>query len=239
MRYWEIDSLRGLAIIMMIAYHIFYDLRFFGNFQVNPNSGFLLILGRSSALIFIFLVGVCLAISYSRVRNKPKKEIIKKYFARGLKIFSCGLAITLITWLFLRNGFIIFGVLHFIGLSIILVYPFLGFKKLNLFLGIIFFAIGLFLYNQTFDFSWLLWLGFKPVALYTFDYFPVFPWFGIILLGLFFGSIYYSNDKQKIKVPDFSGMLLVRIFSFLGRNSLLIYLIHQPILIGIIYLFIL
>lgn len=239
MRYWEIDSLRGIAIVMMIAYHIFYDLRFFGNSPFNPNSGILLVLGRLSALLFIFLVGVCLAISYSRVENKPEKEIIKKYLARGLKIFSCGLAITLITWLFLRDGFIIFGVLHFIGLSIILAYPFLKFKRLNLFLGIIVFAVGLLLYNQTFNFPWLLWLGFQPADLYTFDYFPVFPWFGIVLIGLFFGGTFYSKNRRKIKLPDFSGLFLARIFSFLGRNSLLIYLIHQPVLIGLLYLLVL
>ncbi|NIM47121.1 MAG: DUF1624 domain-containing protein, partial [Candidatus Aenigmarchaeota archaeon] len=86
----------------------------------------------------------------------------KKYFSRGLKIFGYGILITIITFITFPEAFIIFGILHLIGVSVILGQFFLNFKKLNLFLGLIIIVLGLYLRNFSFDFSWLLWLGFTP-----------------------------------------------------------------------------
>jgi uncharacterized membrane protein len=135
----------------------------------------------------------------------------------------------------LRNGFIIFGVLHFIGISIILAYPFIRFRILNLLVGVIVVIIGLYLQNFVFDFNWLFWLGFKPMYFYTFDYFPILPWFGVVLIGLFFGKMLYPNYKRRFKIKDLSGFKISKLFCFLGRHSLLIYLIHQPILVGLLH----
>ncbi len=96
-----------------------------------------------------FLMGVSLTLSNSRAQITGKYReggLFKKYLKRGLKIFSLGLLITLATWIFIPQEFIIFGVLHFIGISIILSYPFLKSKYLNLFLGIGLIIIG--------DLSW-------------------------------------------------------------------------------------
>jgi uncharacterized membrane protein len=236
-RFWEIDSLRGLAIIMMITYHFIFDLTFFGIYSFDVNSGFLWFFARVTAFTFIFLMGVSLTLSSSRAKITGKRILFKKYLKRGLKIFSLGLLITLATWIFIPQGFIIFGVLHFIGLSIILAYPFLKHKYLNLFLGISFIIMGIYLGNFTFDFSWLVWLGFIPNTLQTVDYFPILPWFGVVLIGLFFGRILYKNYNRQFKIPDLSKKYFIKTFSYLGRNSLIIYLIHQPILIIILYLF--
>ena len=112
MRYWEIDFLRGVAIIMMIVFHAIFDFTFFSSYEIDLQSGFWWLFARITASIFIFLVGISLTLSYSR-----KKEF-SKYLYRGTKIFSWGLVITLVTWIFLSQGFIAFGILHFIGLSI-------------------------------------------------------------------------------------------------------------------------
>jgi uncharacterized membrane protein len=236
-RFWEIDSLRGIAIVMMVIFHLFFDLDYFGELNLNFGSGFWWWFGRLIASTFIFLVGVSLTLSFSRAKRKKVKHLFRKYFVRGVQIFGWGLIITLLTWFFFRQGFIFFGILHFIGLSIILSYPFLNFKYLNLILGSIFIGIGLYLQKFVFDFSWLIWVGLKPASFYTLDYFPIFPWFGLVLIGLFFGKLLYPKGKRGFKLPETKDAV-TKALGFLGRNSLLIYLIHQPILIIILKLFV-
>jgi len=237
MRYWEIDFLRGIAIMMMIIFHAVFDMNYFSSYRIDIQSGFWWFFARITASIFIFLVGVSLTLSYSRA-IKERKDLLMKYLYRGLKIFSWGLIITLITWVFFREGFIIFGILHFIGIAIILAYPFIRHRFLNPFFGILFISLGIYLTGLIFDFPWLIWLGFMPQNFYTFDYFPILPWFGLVLLGLFFGNLFYPEGRRRINIKEISNPL-TKLFCFLGRHSLLIYLIHQPVLIALLYIFIL
>ncbi len=237
-RFWEIDFLRGLAIIMMAVFHLLYDLTYFGGYNLHLHSGFWLYFARATATIFIFLVGVSLTLSFSRsdkIQNLRKKLYLK-YLKRGLRIFSWGLIITLMTWIFLREGFVLFGILHLIGISIVLAYPFLKLRYWNLLLGIAFIALGIHLKNFTFGFPWLVWLGFVPDHFYTVDYFPIFPWFGVVLIGIFFGNLLYPDYTRKFNLYDLSNFNFIGLFCFLGKHSLIIYLIHQPILIILLYL---
>ncbi len=238
MRYWEIDFLRGVAIIMMIVFHVIFDMYYFANYEINLQSGFWWLFARITASIFIFLVGISLTVSYSRAIRNKQKNLLLKYLYRGTKIFSWGLIITLITWIFLRQGFIVFGVLHFIGLAIILAYFFLRFRLLNLFLGIGLILTGIYLRGFVFDYPYFLWLGLIPQGFYTLDYFPLLPWFGLVLLGLFFGKLLYPEGKRSFRIRETRNPI-ARSFCFLGRHSLLIYLVHQPVLIAMLYLFVL
>lgn len=236
-RFWEIDFLRGLAIIMMIVFHLLCDLNYFGGYGFTLHTGFWLYFARSAATIFILLVGISLTLSFSRAKKTQRvRKLYLKYLKRGLMIFSCGLIVTLVTWIFLKQGFVMFGILHFIGLSIILAYPFLKHSSWNLLIGTIFILIGIYLNNFTFDFTWLMWIGLRPVHLYAIDYFPIFPWFGVVLIGLSFGDLLYPNYTRTFKLYDLSEFSFIRLFCFLGRHSLLIYLIHQPILIAVLCL---
>ncbi|MHC1596023.1 MAG: heparan-alpha-glucosaminide N-acetyltransferase domain-containing protein [Candidatus Syntropharchaeales archaeon] len=97
--------------------------------------------------------------------------------------------------------------------------------------------IGVYLKNLTFGFSWLLWLGFRPENFYTLDYFPVFPWFGMVLIGLFLGNVLYPNYTRMYDLWNNSHSSLVKLFCAIGRRSLLIYLAHQPILIALLQIF--
>ncbi len=237
-RYWEIDLLRGIAIIMMIIYHIFYDINFLNvynfDFQFFSFKLFLYPIGT----IFLLLVGISLTLSYNKSKKDlTKNSLIKKFVFRGLKIFFLGLIITIVTFLCLGQGFVIFGVLHCIGISIILSIIFLRFRFLNLFLGIIFVIFGIVLSSMTFDFNFLLFLGFRPIDLYTVDYFPILPWFGVVLFGIGLGNIFYKDYKRNFNLPDLSKLIIVKFLDFLGRNSLIIYFLHQPILIFLIQLF--
>jgi len=218
-RFWEIDSLRGIAIIMMIVFHFLFDLNFFGIFQINVFEGFWEIFGKITFTIFLVLVGISLNISSS------------SNIKRGLKIFSWGMLITLVTYLVIPYAYVRFGILHLIGISVIISYPFLRFKYANLAIGAIIIAIGLYLQTLTFNFSFLIWLGFKPTEYFAVDHFPILPYFGIILIGLFLGKILYPNSERKFKIPNVS----IPFLEFLGKHSLVIYLVHQPLLIILLY----
>lgn len=232
-RFWEIDFFRGVAIVMMILFHSLYDLDYLGFYAINLHFGFWWFFARVTASIFILLVGICLTISYSRAKvSKSLGEMRIKYLARGLKVFSWGMMITLVTWLYLRDGFIVFGILHFIGLSIILAYPFLRFRYLNLLVGILLILTGTYLAGISVDFPWLSWLAFSP-AFYTIDYFPLLPWFGLVLVGMFLGNSLYSPERRFHLELNFPGKKLL---CLMGRHSLLIYLLHQPMLIGLLHL---
>ena len=236
-RFWEIDLLRGIAVIMLIFFHFLYDLNYFNIYKLSLYSGLFIVYVYLGGTLFFILVGISLTLSYSRARKKlAKKELRLKYLQRGLKIFGLGLLITFATWIWPGEGFIVFGALHCIGLSIILAYPFLQFRFQNLLLGIILISMGMILKNFTFNFYWLLWIGFTPASFYTVDYFPLLPWLGVVLIGIFVGNSIYPNYKRKFVLKDFSKYKFIHLFCFLGRHSLLIYLLHQPIIITLIYL---
>jgi len=224
---------------MVIVFHILYDLNFFGIYKMELYSGLSLIFVYLVGTLFLLLVGISLTLSYSKAKNNlTKKQLQLKYLKRGLGIFGLGLLITFATWIYLAGkGFVVFGVLHCIGISIILAYPFLRFRYQNLVLGATLISAGIILKNFTFDFNWLLWLGFTPYNFYTVDYYPLLPWFGVVLIGIFLGNSLYQNNMRKFNLKDHSQFIIVRFACFLGRHSLIIYLIHQPILVGFIHLF--
>ncbi len=233
-RFWEIDSLRGIAITLMIISNLFTVLDYFNVYNVNFSSGFFFFFSRTIAVTFLLLVGISLTLSYSKIKDWSKKKLAIKYIKRGFTIFSWGLAITLVSWVFIREALIRFGVLHLIGLSIILAIPFIRKKYFNLVLGAIFILVGLYIKNLVVNTSWLIWLGLSPSNVISVDYFPIFPWFGVILIGIFLGNILYENYSRQFTLPDLSKKL--QVLTFLGRNSLVIYLLHQPIIISILYL---
>ena len=129
------------------------------------------------------------------------KSLFYKYLKRGLRIFGYGLIITAVTWIVIGQGFIIFGILHFVGIAIILEYPFYKRKYTNLILGLFFIAAGIYLMNFNFNFYELLWLGFTPNNFYTLDYFPLLPWLGVVSLGIFIEWTLSvpSSDLRKIE----------------------------------------
>ena len=107
-------------------------------------------------------------------------------------------------------------------------------RGINLLLWTVFFIAGYFLLTVRVDFPWLLWLGFPPYNYYPNDYFPVIPYFGVVLLGLFLGNSLYGPGGRRFILPDISHWLPVRALEWLGRHSLIIYLTHQLLLFAIL-----
>jgi len=235
-RFWELDLFRGVAIILMIVFHIVYDLYYFEVYDFDIHETVWIYLAVFVFTIFFLLVGISLTLNYSKsiINQKSEKQIFFQNVVRGLKIFCWGLLITLLTWLVIPEGFVVFGVLHFIGISIMIAHPFLRSAQLNMLLGIVIIVFGLFLRTAYFDFPWLVWLGFRPHNFNTVDYFPLLPYFGMVLIGIALGNILYKNYRRMFKFRDISKNPGIRFFNFLGRHSLVIYLLHQPILMLIL-----
>jgi uncharacterized membrane protein len=229
-RFWEVDAARGVAIIMMIVYHSTYDLDTLGGYDIQSTSGHWALFADLTAGLFLFLVGVSLAISRART-SMTGWRLFGKYLARGLRILAYGLILTVVL-LALGMGVVAFGILQLIGVSIILAYPFLGLRFTNLVLGALIFAAGQYvlaqdLYSQGF---WLLPFGVVPEGVVMPDYRPLLPWFGVVLIGLFFGNMVYGDGRSPAALAD-KAPAPARPLLPLGRNSLFVYLIHQPIII--------
>lgn len=141
--------------------------------------------------------------------------------------------VTLVFWV-LDLGAVVFGILHLIGASIVLAYPLLRLKLANLLLGLLLVAVGVYVLSQGLyaEGVWLAPLGVRPEGLYMPDYRPLLPWFGVVLLGLFFGNaVYLPRRVKSISAPPYAAPL-----AFLGRHTLLIYLVHQPVLISALWI---
>jgi uncharacterized membrane protein len=132
-------------------------------------------------------------------------------------------------------GVVAFGILHLIGISIILAYPFLRLRLTNLVLGTLIFLAGQYILAQDLGSQsiWLLPFGVVPEGVIMPDYRPLLPWFGVVLIGLFFGNVVYGGGRRPAVLGDKAPML-ARPLLPPGRNSLFVYLIHQPIIIALL-----
>lgn len=238
MRFWEIDFFRGCAIVAMIFYHLLYDLHAFGSLEIELARGFWKFFQVTTASSFLLLAGISLFLSYSRLEVQGNPPPFSKYLKRGLTIFGWGMVITLFTYLTLGEWYVRFGVLHCIGTAVIVGYCFLLLpRELPAILGgALCLFPGIFLYFRTFSFSYLLPLGFVPHHFYSIDYFPLLPWLGVFLLGIALGKRLYQGYRRRFPLPDWSQLFPVKGLSFLGRHSLTIYLLHQPVLIFLLFL---
>ena len=197
-RFWEVDFLRGLATILMVLFHSVYDLDYFDVYDFDLSSGIWFYLARFTAALFLLLVGVSLFLSYSRARLLGEEDRFRfRLLKRSIWILSLAMGITLVTYFSIGKGFIIFGVLHLIGISLLLAYPFLRLQWQNFVFGLFFIAAGLYLQKVNVEFPWLIWLGLAPQDFSSLDYVPIFPWFGVVLMGMGLGDLLYRNYRRR------------------------------------------
>ena len=218
----EIDCFRGIAILLMVIFHTVFDLAYFYNWPIDYSQGFWYYQGKSAAILFMLVSGISSTLSHSSLR-------------RGLTVFAAGMLITAVTYYYNPAMYIQFGILHLLGFSMIMA-PWT--TKLPVWLltitGISFLFAGNLVADLTAASPWLLPLGFKPTDFASLDYYPLLPWLGIIFFGIAIGKLLYGG-KQALWPSATSG-IFGRSLSYLGRHSLLIYLIHQPILLALLFL---
>jgi len=221
MRYLQLDFIRGIAIILMVVFHISFDLNNFHfiNIDIYNKEGLFWFHFRMIILtLFITSVGISLSLVHQNYIN------YQKVWKRFITLFGASTLITLATIITFPHSWIYFGVLHFITLSSILAIPFLRFKYLSLFLGttiVILFNLHLINTNFIYQFT-------KPLLnlpTYTEDLVSFTPWFGVILIGIFIG-------KTKLFLFPIQKNKITKNIAFLGKHSLFIYLAHQPIFFG-------
>jgi uncharacterized membrane protein len=239
LRYIEIDILRGIAIVNMVVFHLLFDLTYFEIISVNLFSKTWLISAFFTRFLFLFLVGLSLFISRRKDEVflfKNDKQINIKSFKRGLKILFWALFITLVTWIFARKQFVVFGILHFIGVFIIISPIFFIYHRL-IFIAIplIFFLWYIFKGIDISNFFFYV-LGLSSNKFNSFDYFPLAPWLIVPLTGILFGQIFYKDFKQRFAEKKIIKIAIFRYLAKMGKNSLLIYLIHQPVIIIICFI---
>ncbi|GHU81746.1 hypothetical protein AGMMS50284_2290 [Clostridia bacterium] len=234
-----IDELRGAAIVIMVLYHLFFSMAFV--FNMPSGAALLNIIepfGPSAAGTFILLSGVSSMLSRSNL-------------LRGVRILIIALVITIVTTLFVPEFAINFGILHFMGIAMIL-FSFIKkwIVKIPIQTGLAITSIlfiltknipnGVFgiyeilsvklpavIYSTNFLFP----LGFPSPTFASGDYFPLIPWIFLFLLGTFLGI-----PVSKGIVPPFMLKNHVKPLSFLGRHSLVIYVVHQPFIVAVLYL---
>ena len=219
-------------MVAVVLYHLVYDLDVLGGYPIASTSGFWGAFADASAFAFVFLAGLSRSLSFARA-DRSRRGTFVKCLRRGAGIFAYGMLVTLVFWVF-GFGVVIFGILHLIGASIVLAYPFLRLRLANLAVGFSLVAIGVYLRAEEVDATGALGillapLGIESEGLYMPDYRPLLPWFGVVLLGLFFGNVFYG--RRNAGAGDAGGPPYAVPLALLGRHTLLIYLIHQPVLI--------
>lgn len=218
-RIWEIDFFRGCALILMILFHLLYDLKEVFNISINFNLTLYSLIGRSSAIIFIFISGLSSTFSKSNAK-------------RGYKILLIAIIITIITHALDPDFGIKFGILHFLGVCMLL-YPLLSKirKSILIVLGIIIFLLNFFIKNISIETDLFFPIGINTSAFTSSDYYPLIPWLSLFILGIVFGQILYKK-KESIFKHNFKPNIINKI----GGKTLIIYLLHQPIIFAILTL---
>ncbi|MBI1970490.1 DUF1624 domain-containing protein [Candidatus Woesearchaeota archaeon] len=231
-RLWEVDLFRGIAIILVVLFHFFYDLNWLGILQNEMYQGWWLVLQRIAASSFLGLVGLSLILAWQKHKEGFSRHCIK----RGGSVLLWGMVISLVTFIALGEGFVRFGVLHLIGLSILIAPVIVRMPSvIHLLLGITLLFGGSVVKAFSTTTPFLLWLGIPYPGFWSVDYFPVIPWLGVILLGMAAGTWLFPKGKRRISVPE-QVPILLQWLPWLGQKTLWIYLIHQPIMVGVLYL---
>jgi len=228
-----VDYLRGIAIVLMVAFHFIFDLDYLSFIRINLESGFWFFFPRALGATFLFVVGVSLVLSDKRDKE-TKNEGYIHHFKRGLFLAGVAALITVATWVYPHEGFITFGIIHLIALSTFIAPLFLRFGKLNVLLGLIIMVLGIFLGGMQTNSHDLFWLGITYPGYTALDYYPLLPWFAFVLIGISAGQIAFEKGKDMIRLGKSK---VSDALAFLGKNSLAIYLVHQLVLFGALLVF--
>jgi len=222
---------RGLALAAMIVYHFSWDLSFLQLIETNilqvPAWRWF---ARGIAGSFLLLAGVGLALAHAQgFRRLP-------FLRRLLKVGGAALAVTLVTSVAFPDSYIFFGILHCIAASSVLALPFLRLPPaLTLLVAVLVLAAPSLLTSPALDAPYLDWLGLGSADPMTNDYVPIFPWFGMVLIGIALGKALLPRTGTWRLARWQARNALTRALVWAGRKSLPIYLTHQVVLLAVLY----
>jgi uncharacterized membrane protein len=218
MRASYLDSLRGMAVIWMIIFHSCYDLGMFQVISWDFRNGFWYAFPRVIAFTFLFCVGISLNFTH---KNKINWDQLKK---RTIKLGGAALIISIVTYFLFPKNWIYFGTIHCICIGSIIGAYFVNHRKAALLIVVIIIFLQ---YGLGYDIKWVSSLTERT----SLDFIPIYPWLWAILAGVLIGP-YLSKIAwlNTFKSPEF--------LNILGRHSLKIYLIHQPLIYGLIWIFV-
>ncbi|UVC11299.1 DUF1624 domain-containing protein [Rhizobium sp. TH2] len=227
-----LDILRGAALIAMASYHFLWDLSDFGYLEPGyPSVGWPRIYARVIASTFLFLAGFSLVLAH---RNGIRWNV---FWIRFGKIIAAAVLVTVASYFAIPQGLIFFGILHAIALFSLVGLIFLRVNPIFAVLAAaLAFVAPLYLKSDAFNDPWFWWLGLSTKTRTSFDYVPLLPWICPFLLGMAASRLdrvqsllrqYASGDSDENRLRT--------AFSFLGRHSLVFYLVHQPILISMLF----
>jgi len=218
-----LDALRGVAIVAMVVYHFCFDLRYFGVARWDFEHDIRWLAARTLILSsFLLIAGISAALA----RRDPAADA--RWPRHVAVIGGAALLVTAASAMMFPRSFIWFGVLHAIALSLLLARPLIDRPRAAVAAGVIVIAAGVMLSSQHFDNRMLGWLGFMTGKPMTEDYVPLFPWSGVLFLGIAAGhALVASNFTMLAPLAR-----MPRALRFLGRHSLAVYLVHQPLLLG-------
>jgi len=242
-RYHLLDGIRGITLLSMIAYHGVWDLVYMYGVRWDWYRGKgAYIWQQSICWTFIFLSGFCWSMG-----KRPLK--------RGLVVFGSGLLVTAVTLIIMYQNRVVFGVLTFIGsamlLMILLDRPVQRLEKqygrliptVGIIISLIFFMLTRNINEGYLGFEefrlmklpvnlyrgmLMTYLGFPDPGFYSTDYFSLFPWLFLFTCGYF---VYHLSKEKLSGYPILD--LKIPVFGYIGKYSLLIYLLHQPVLYGL------
>lgn len=240
-RFETLDTVRGCALASMILYHASWDLVYMFGVDWPWYHGFgAYVWQQSICWTFILLSGYCWSLGRRRLR-------------RGLTVFLCGALITAVTWLFMPSNLVYCGVLTLLGASSMLLAPlrplleripsraglagsfalFLLFRDVNAgalgFEGLRLAALPRELYRDHLT----ALLGFPPAGFFSTDYFSLLPWFFLFLTGYFLYRAAAASQTEAVCQAEIQGWR-VPLLTAMGRHSLPIYMLHQPVVYGVL-----
>ncbi|MEO3432169.1 heparan-alpha-glucosaminide N-acetyltransferase [Inquilinus sp. CAU 1745] len=231
-RFEAVDVARGVALVAMAIYHFAWDLSFYGLIatDIGGHPGWAAF-ARAIAGSFLALVGVSLVLALrGGFRAKP-------FLRRLAMVGGAALAITIVTWFAFPRDFIWFGILHCIAVSSVLG---LAFHRLPAWTLAVLAALALaapsFLAAPVFDAPALRWIGLMTYFPRTNDYVPLLPWFGMVLIGMAAAKAALNSGISERLARWKVDSRAAGILRWMGRHSLIFYLVHQPALLGALFL---
>jgi len=212
---------------MMFVFHFSYDLNLFGYVEINfLDEPFWANFRRFIVSSFLLIVGISIILA------DRKKINAQRFTYRMAKILTYALVVTLGSYMMFPESFIYFGILHFILVASILGLLFRKFYWFNLILGVGLLILDKLVSHPFFDNPLVNWIGFTTQLPYTEDYVPLVPWFGVVLIGMFIGRAFFNGNTPAWLCWQASNPL-TKTLAIGGRYSLHIYILHQPIFIGL------